>query len=77
MEAVVTLPEFKYWHVKHQANCPWLTHAHVATIKLVLVLLGNVRSNFYNQEFLKAGDRLPYEKHSRLTRLVNENLDRL
>ena len=23
--AVVTLPEFQAWSVKHQTNCPWLT----------------------------------------------------
>ena len=77
MEVVVTLPEFKFWHVKHQANYHWLTHACVATLKPVLALLGKIRSNFGHHEFLKAGDSLPCNKHTKLMCLMNGTIERL
>ena len=75
--AVVTLPNFNYWHMTNQANCPWLTHACVSTLKPVLVLLGNISSNFDNQEFLKESYSLPYEKNVRLARLTHDTFEQL
>ena len=77
IEATATLQDFKSCYMKHQSNCPWLTHARVATMQPVVVLLGNIRLNFYNQEFLKAGVILPYDKHARLMQLVKGTLERL
>ena len=74
--AVATLPDFKYWHMKHQANCDWMTHSHVATLQLVFALLGNIISNFDRYEFLKSSDSLPCNKHTKLMCLVNETIER-
>ena len=77
MAAVATLPNFKYWHMKHQAAFHWLTQEHVTTLQPVLSLLGNIRSNFDPREFLKAGDSFPCDKHAKLMHFTNETIERL
>ena len=74
MTVVVTLPEFKSWHVKHQNACPWLTHARVTTLQLVLALLGNISSSFGQFEFIKVGKSFPCDNNAKLMCLMNETI---
>ena len=61
--------------MKHKENCPCLNHAQVATLQPVFVLLGNIISNFNDQDFLKAGENMSHGKHARLIDLMQDNLE--
>ena len=60
MEAAVTLPEFKSWHMKNQANFYWSSHARITSLQPVFALLSSISSNFDDQELLKLGDNPPH-----------------
>ena len=77
MAALCTLSELNDCHIKHQTTFLWLMHACVAALQPTHAFLGNISSNFDYYEFLKVGDSLPYEKHAKLIRLINDTIERL
>ena len=43
----------------------------------MFALIGNISSNFDNQELLKTGDTLQHDKHAKIMRLMNDTIELL